>query len=455
MSLPNYFITALAQTLNVGGNDTTIQLSTIMTIDGQTITTSDFAQYGRGILTINPLSLASVEFASFTGINPALGANGGVTGALRGLSSKGNNQIAGNQKFNPIGTPVLISFGTHNLLDIPALAGTNAFTGANSFSVSPTAPTGGTGNMVATATDIANALSGTSGTATNLVYGTVKLSVAASSAPAPIVVGTNDPRVPPSPGTSGGIVGYTSTTAVASSVLLTQHALVIGGGAGATPTPLASLGTSTTVLHGAAAGDPTWGAVSLTADVSGVLPVANGGTGSATANGYFTLVQTITFTTVSALTATVTTLADFTGLAGDTDDIYILNWEITTAAVASSTRGLGIRYNADTGNNYIGNQGLLGATYSGNNTTVQSYSPIVATIATAGSFGSMMIFAKNVGNNRGATFSAQTVNNAQELGQATWVNSANQITEATITIIQASGSTQTYSGKASLYKIVR
>ncbi|MEO6077876.1 MAG: tail fiber domain-containing protein, partial [Candidatus Andersenbacteria bacterium] len=41
-------------------------------------------------------------------------------------------------------------------------------------------------------------------------------------------------------------------------------------------------GTSTTVLHGGTT--PSYGAVSLTADVSGTLPVANGGTGSATQN---------------------------------------------------------------------------------------------------------------------------------------------------------------------------
>jgi hypothetical protein len=33
-------------------------------------------------------------------------------------------------------------------------------------------------------------------------------------------------------------------------------------------------------LHGNASGAPTWGAVSLTADVSGTLPIANGGTNS-------------------------------------------------------------------------------------------------------------------------------------------------------------------------------
>ncbi|MBI5218025.1 MAG: tail fiber domain-containing protein [Bacteroidia bacterium] len=38
-------------------------------------------------------------------------------------------------------------------------------------------------------------------------------------------------------------------------------------------------GTTTTVLHGNAAGNPSWGQVSLTADVTGILPSANGGTG--------------------------------------------------------------------------------------------------------------------------------------------------------------------------------
>lgn len=86
-------------------------------------------------------------------------------------------------------------------------------------------------------------------------------------------------------GTSGGVLGYTAAGVLASSVALTNHAIVLGRGAGATPVPLASLGTTTTVLHGAAAGDPTFGAVSLTADVSGTLLVANGGTGVTTSTG--------------------------------------------------------------------------------------------------------------------------------------------------------------------------
>ena len=41
----------------------------------------------------------------------------------------------------------------------------------------------------------------------------------------------------------------------------------------------ANQGTTTTVLHGNAAGNPSWSAVVLSSDVSGTLPLANGGTG--------------------------------------------------------------------------------------------------------------------------------------------------------------------------------
>ena len=95
-------------------------------------------------------------------------------------------------------------------------------------------------------------------------------------------------------GTSGGILGYTATGILASSILLTASALMLGGGAGATPTPMASLGTTTTVLHGNASGAPTFAAVSLTADVSGILPIANGGTSGATAAAGFDALSPVT-----------------------------------------------------------------------------------------------------------------------------------------------------------------
>jgi len=72
-------------------------------------------------------------------------------------------------------------------------------------------------------------------------------------------------------GTSGGIPYFSSATALASSGVLTANELVLGGGAGGTPTVVPSLGTTTTVLHGNAAGAPSFGAVALGTDVSGTL----------------------------------------------------------------------------------------------------------------------------------------------------------------------------------------
>lgn len=88
-------------------------------------------------------------------------------------------------------------------------------------------------------------------------------------------------------GISGGVLAFTSASSIASSGTLTLNALVLGGGLGGVPSTPVGLGTATTVLHGNFGGAPTWGPVSLTSDVtgtisltaqvSGVLPAANGG----------------------------------------------------------------------------------------------------------------------------------------------------------------------------------
>ena len=85
-----------------------------------------------------------------------------------------------------------------------------------------------------------------------------------------------------SAGTSGGIPYFNSTTSMLSSALLNASAIVLGGGAGAAPSTPVGLGTTTTVLHGNAAGPPSWSAVNLTNDVTGnLLPSnLNSGTGA-------------------------------------------------------------------------------------------------------------------------------------------------------------------------------
>lgn len=147
-------------------------------------------------------------------------------------------------------------------------------------------------------------------------------------------------------GTSGGILGFTATGTLASSAALTASALVLGGGAGATPTPLGSLGTATTVLHGNAAGAPTFGAVALTTDVSGILPGANGGTG----NGFFavtgptTSLKTFTFPNASAtiLTSatTVSPAQGGTGISSYTiGDLLQASGAATLAALPATSTG--------------------------------------------------------------------------------------------------------------------
>ena len=80
--------------------------------------------------------------------------------------------------------------------------------------------------------------------------------------------------------------GTNSSTALSgSSIMVSNGTGVVQGAAG----------TTTTVLHGNAAGAPTYGAVSLTADISGILPSANGGTGVNNA-GTFTNASSTTIT---------------------------------------------------------------------------------------------------------------------------------------------------------------
>lgn len=60
-----------------------------------------------------------------------------------------------------------------------------------------------------------------------------------------------------------------------SSTALSGSSIVVSNG---TSIVQGSAGTATTLLHGNASGAPTYSAASLTADVSGILPLANGGT---------------------------------------------------------------------------------------------------------------------------------------------------------------------------------
>lgn len=95
----------------------------------------------------------------------------------------------------------------------------------------------------------------------------------------------------------------------------------------------ANQGTTTTVLHGNAAGNPSFGSVSLTADVSGTLAIGSGGTGQTT--------QTAAFDAL----APTTTKGDIIVHNGS-DNIRIAVGTDTHVLTADSTQASGVKWAA-------------------------------------------------------------------------------------------------------------
>lgn len=109
------------------------------------------------------------------------------------------------------------------------------------------------------------------------------LTLGAFSLTAPVTVALGGTGL--ASGTSGGIPAYTGTTTLTSSALLTQHGLLLGGGAGAVPYAIPSLGTSGQVLQSnGVAADPSWAAVN-TGTVTSVATSSGLTGGTITATG--------------------------------------------------------------------------------------------------------------------------------------------------------------------------
>jgi hypothetical protein len=134
-------------------------------------------------------------------------------------------------------------------------------------------------------------------------------------------------------GLSGGLLYFSGTGTIASSAALTANALMLGGGVGNAPGPMGSLGTTITLLHGNASGAPTFGPVNFATEGTGLLPVANGGSGVGTLTGPIKGNGTSAFTAAAA--------TDMVGLfsGGSATSSYYLAGDGTKQLIASGAAG--------------------------------------------------------------------------------------------------------------------
>ncbi|MCE9642684.1 MAG: hypothetical protein K8Q97_00005, partial [Candidatus Andersenbacteria bacterium] len=282
--------------ISIGGSDIVTISSSAATINQQTNFNKVYTDPGNGVglvvisSTTNSYTANSSNILYGTNNDLRLNQNG-FNGTNSVASIASNRMVAfGTGASGTIGTVTgaLLQVGntgagtvtTAKAVDIQIALNSGGGTLTNWYGVNVNASTAATNNygfrgQIASGTTNYNLYM--DGTAQNYFAGNVGIG---DTSPASLLsVGSGDLFQVNSSGAIAAAAGITSSGTITLSGLATAG-LVTNTSAGVLGT---LAGTSTTVLHGNASGLPTYGAVALTTDVSGTLPVGNGGTGTATA----------------------------------------------------------------------------------------------------------------------------------------------------------------------------
>jgi hypothetical protein len=110
---------------------------------------------------------------------------------------------------------------------------------------------------------------------------------------------------------------------------------------------LADIATGNALISGGVSTAPSWGKIGLTTHISGVLPVANGGTNASTAS--ITAFNNITGYTASGATGTTSTNLVFSTSPSITTPTLVGNATLSTGNLVIGTSGKGIDFSATAG----------------------------------------------------------------------------------------------------------